>query len=160
MVAIETGRLRLHAVDLAEAVRIHSGQPSDADAWCDGYPFEGDLAALGRFISASDSVEQRPFGYYQIARRSDGLAIGGIGFFGPPVDGVVEIGYGLVAAARGNGFAAEAVDAVRVIAANNGVSRIVARTDLDNYASQHTLLAAGFELVREDAELRYYERDV
>ncbi len=37
------------------------------------------------------------------------LAVGSIGFFGPPVDGEVEVGYGLVPDARGRGVATEAL---------------------------------------------------
>ena len=56
-----------------------------------------------------DHGEQRPFGYYQIRRQSDRLAIGGVGFKGPPDGGVVEIGDGLVPSARGHGYATEAL---------------------------------------------------
>jgi RimJ/RimL family protein N-acetyltransferase len=160
MAITDTARLRLHPVDVVEAIRIHSAHPSAADRWADGYPFEGDLEALGAFLSASKAGEQRPFGYYQIAALIDGLAIGGIGFFGPPVDGVVEVGYGLVPDARGSGYAAEALLAILAIAAANGVHCVVARSELDNVPSYRTLITAGFEQVHEDGELRYFERKV
>ena len=88
---------------------------------------------------------------------ADGRAIGGIGFKGQPDGGCVEIGYGLAPSARGHGYAAEAVIALLAIAADHGLSRVIADTTLDNIASQRTLIQAGFRLVRTDAEGHYYE---
>lgn len=58
-----TARLDMHAVDEAEARRIRDGSPEEGDLWADGYPFDGDLAALGGFLRATEqNGEQRPFG--------------------------------------------------------------------------------------------------
>jgi RimJ/RimL family protein N-acetyltransferase len=155
---IETTRLMLHAVGEAEARRIHDREPSIADRWADDYPFEGDLAALGGFLQATDRHgEQRPFGYYQITRQSDRLAIGGIGFKGPPDAGAVEIGYGLVPTARGRGYAAEALVALMAIASTHRVTLVRADTSPDNAASRRTLERAGFNQVCFDDELLHYE---
>lgn len=153
-----TERLSLHATDEQEARRIHDRAPQSADAWADDYPFEGDLAAVGSFLRAIErGGEQRPFGYYQIRRRSDGLAIGGIGFKGPPDRGVVEVGYGLAPSARGHGYATEALRAFVQLAAGLGVTTIRADTEPDNVASRRTLEHAGFDQVDADDELCYYE---
>ncbi len=161
MNSCETNRLILHAIDAVEAERIRDRAPSEADHWAEGYPFEGDLAAIGGFLRASDRHgEQRPFGYYQISLRSDGLAVGGIGFKGPPQDEVVEIGYGLILSARGRGYAAEALLALMTIAAEHGVRRVRADTAQDNVASQRTLERAGFMQVAGDDDLRHYEAHV
>ena len=101
--------------------------------------------------------EQRPFGYYRITRLADGRAVGGIGFKGQPDGGCVEIGYGLAPSARGHGYAAEAVVALLTVAADHGLSRVIADTTLDNIASQRTLIRAGFRLVSTDGELHHYE---
>ena len=128
------------------------------DAWEDDYPFEGDVAAVGGFLRASaERGEQRPFGYYRITRLADDRAIGGIGFKGQPEAGCAEIGYGLVSSARGNGYAAEAVAALLSIAADHGLSRVIADTTPDNIASQRTLIRAGFRLVGTDGEFHHYE---
>lgn len=154
----ETARLNLHAVDEAEARRISDAAPDSGDLWADGYPFGGDLAALGGFLQATErDGEQRPFGYYQIRVRADGRAVGGVGFKGQPVEGVVEIGYGLVESARGHGYAAEAVEQLMQIARQAGVTTIRADTELDNMASSVTLQRAGFHQVGADSELLYYE---
>jgi RimJ/RimL family protein N-acetyltransferase len=126
--------------------------------WADDFPFEGDIGALGGFLRATGTLgEQRPFGYYRITRLSDGQAIGGIGFKGQPDGGSVEIGYGLVPSARGDGFAAEAVTALLTVAAENGLSKVIADTALDNIPSERTLIKAGFRLVNTDSELHHYE---
>jgi len=156
-----TARLNLHAIDEFEARRIHDRVPQSGDAWAADYPFEGDLAAIGSLLRTTEqNGEQRPFGYYQIRRQSDGLAIGGVGFKGPPDDGVVEIGYGLVPSARGHGYATEALATLVQIAAGLGMTTIRADTDLDNVASQRTLEHAGFYQVEADSELCYYEAQV
>jgi len=155
---IGTDRLTLHAIDVTEGERIVAGTAGPADNWASDFPFEGDVGAVAAFLRATAARgEQRPFGCYRITRRADGQAIGGIGFKAPPVDGVVEIGYGLVPSARGHGFAAEAVVAVLALATDHHVSRVIADTTADNIASQRTLVRAGFRFVRTDGELRFYE---
>ncbi|MGD0195130.1 MAG: GNAT family N-acetyltransferase [Candidatus Dormibacteria bacterium] len=158
MTDIRTTRLQLHAVDVAEADRIVAQRAGPNDVWADDFPFEGDVGAVGMFLHASATQgEQSPFGFYRVTRLSDGQAIGGLGFKGWPEGGCVEIGYGLVPSARGNGYAAEAVIALLALAAGHGVSKVIAETTLDNIASQRTLVRAGFSLVKSDAELRHYE---
>jgi RimJ/RimL family protein N-acetyltransferase len=158
VIRVETARLVLASVDVAAALRIRDRRPSSSDAWADGYPFEGDLAAIGGFlagISRGDDVGA--FRYFQISRRSDGLAIGGIGFKGRPDDGTVEIGYGLIPTARGNGYAAEALTALLAIGRDYGVARISANTTLDNRASRRTLERAGFTRIAGDTQLIHYQ---
>jgi RimJ/RimL family protein N-acetyltransferase len=158
MTDIETSRLRLHAIDVAEAERIVARSAGPADAWADDFPFEGDVGAVGGFLRATAaSGEQRPFGYYRITRLSDGRAVGGIGFKGQPDGGTAEIGYGLAPSARGHGFAAEAVIALLAVAADHGLLKVIADTTVENMASQRTLTRAGFRLVRTDDDLHYYE---
>lgn len=112
----------------------------------------------GAFLRATVSGrEQRPFGYYRITRLADGRAIGGVGFKGQPEGGRVEIGYGLAPSTRGNGFAAEVVGALLGLAADHGLSRVIADTAVDNAASQRTLVRAGLRLVSTDDELHHYE---
>jgi RimJ/RimL family protein N-acetyltransferase len=158
MTDIRTSRLQLHAIDVAEAERIVARGAGPADSWADDFPFEGDVGAVGVFLRATATHgEQRPFGYYRITRLADGRAIGGLGFKGQPDDGCAEIGYGLAPSARGHGYAAEAVNALLALAADHGLSRVIAETTLDNVASQRTLVRAGFRLVSTDAELHRYE---
>ena len=149
MIELETLRLRLHAVDEEEARRIIARVPGPSDMWGPDYPFAGDLIALRGFLDASEMHgDQRPFGYFRISRRSDGLTVGGVGFKGRPDErGAVEIGYGLAPSARGSGYAAEAVIALIRFSSDHAVALILADTDLDNIASQRTLERAGFSRV-------------
>jgi RimJ/RimL family protein N-acetyltransferase len=113
---------------------------------------------VGVFLRATaERGDQRPFGYYRITRLADGRAVGGIGFKGQPDEGCIEIGYGLAPSARGQGYAAEAVAALLAMAADHGVSTVIADTTLDNIASQRTLIRAGFRLVGTGGELHHYE---
>lgn len=156
-----TGRLVLHPVDADEARRIHDQDPAPDDRWAPDYPFTGDLAGLGAFLAATaQHGEQRPFGYYRVTQRADGRAIGGIGFKGPPEHGVVEIGYGLVPSARGQGYATEAVRAMVELAASLHVTAVRADTDLDNRTSQRVLEKAGFRVTGQDATVRWFQVDL
>ncbi len=158
MTDVRTSRLELHAVDVAEAERIAARSPRPADLWADDFPFEGDVGAVGAFLRASAALgEQRPFGFYRITRLSDGRSIGGIGFKGQPVNGSVEIGFGLVPSARGHGYAAEAIVALLEVAADHGLLGVTADAAPDNVASQRSLIRAGFRRVSADTELHHYE---
>jgi RimJ/RimL family protein N-acetyltransferase len=158
MTDVPTSRLQLHAIDVAEGERIVARSAGPGDAWADDFPFEGDVGAVGRFLRATAACgEQRPFGYYRITRLADERAVGGIGFKGQPDGGCVEIGYGLVPSARGHGYVAEAVVALLAMAADNGLSKVIADTALDNIASRRSLIRAGFRLVATDDELHHYE---
>jgi RimJ/RimL family protein N-acetyltransferase len=60
--------------------------------------------------AAAQSEADELFGVWVIIERASASVVGDIGFFGPPDDnGVVEIGYSLVAPCRGHGYAGEAV---------------------------------------------------
>jgi RimJ/RimL family protein N-acetyltransferase len=153
---LHTDRLVLHPVDRREAQRIRDRQPAPDDAWAHDYPFDGDVTALTALLEATeDGRDPRPFGYYQI--RVDNRAVGGIGFFGPPVARTVEIGYGLAVSARGHGYAAEALVALVGRAAELGVRTVRARTETDNVASRRTLERAGFSEERIEDGTRHFE---
>ena len=96
---------------------------------------------------------------YIIRKRSGGLAVGGIGFFGcPDGHGRVEFGYGLVPSARGQGLASEAVQVALDHAARKGATVAVAETETSNIASQRVLTKAGFTDVYRNGSLIRYER--
>lgn len=158
VIELQTPRLSLHAIDTAEGERIVERRAGAGDAWVDDFPFDGDVMGVTAFLRASAAHgDQRPFGHYRITRTADGKAIGGIGFKGQPDDGCVEVGYGLSPSARGNGYAAEALVALLNIAAEHGLSRVIADTTGDNVASQRTLERAGFRRVGTDGDVYLYE---
>ncbi|MEV5580596.1 GNAT family N-acetyltransferase [Streptomyces parvus] len=155
-----TERLVLHpmSVDEAEQTVTMTGEPDPDVRWEQGYPTEGDVTVARRFLERCASTgEPEPFGPYVIRRRSDHRAIGGMGFHLPPDEhGSVTIGYGLVPAARGEGYASEALRALLSLARDQGVTSVKGDADHDNTASQHVMTAAGMRQIGEDEHVKYY----
>lgn len=91
---------------------------------------------------------------YLVVRRADDTVVGSACFKALPVQGAVEIGYGIAEAARGQGAATQAVRALVRIAGLQGLQQVLAEVAADNAASARVLQKAGFALVgaREDAE--------
>lgn len=136
-------RVSLEPITPRTARRIVERDEHPEDRWHPEYPFVDELDPL-RSLAQSASPDP-VFTMYLLRRTSDGLAVGGLGFFGPPdAQGTVELGYGLVPAARGRGLAAEAVTIALRTAAQGGAHLVSADTTTDNIASQRVLLAAGF----------------
>jgi len=156
-VTIFGSRAVLEVISPELARRILTRDEHAGDRWHPEYPFADELDPL-RSLAARPEAEP-DFGMYLVRRRSDGLAIGGIGFFGPPDEtGTVEFGYGLVPSARGAGLATEAVQTALQHAATRGAKIAVADTDVENVASQRVLEKNGLIEVRRDRSLVFYQR--
>ncbi|MFE5672237.1 GNAT family N-acetyltransferase [Agromyces sp. NPDC056523] len=156
---VETSRIRLEPITAELARSIVARDERPGDAWHPEYPFADELDVLRR---VAESTELHPvFGAYLVRRSSDGLAVGGLGFFGPPDEqGEVEFGYGLVPSARGHGLATEAVRAALTHAATHGARRAAAETEIGNHASRRVLEKAGLVEVRRDGDIIRFERDL
>src|SRR5580692_2353594 len=156
---LATKRLVLHLMTVSEAEQVLAGEPGSGARWAPGYPTVGDVIAARRFLGACASTgDPQLFGNYEIRRREDGQAIGGVGFHGPADEnGSVTIGYGLIPSARGQGYASEALRGLLLFARGHGVTCVKGDTDHDNIASQHVMLAAGMRLTGEDERVRYFE---
>ena len=147
---ITSPRLRLPLWTGEDVTRLR-GEGRAVD-WHPDFPREDDRDA------ASMWHEGDPWGPRSIVL--DGVVVGSIGFFGPPspaADGVAEteVGYGLVADARGAGVATEALQAVLEAADADGV-RLRASVRPDNAPSIRVLAKCGFTELRgsnEDGEL-------
>lgn len=156
-----TDRLGLHLLTVEEGRRIVDVTPDATDSWAEDFPMQDDRDGVKGFLGAADAGHDAgPFGCYRIDR--DGAAIGTIGFYGPPdEDGQVMFGYGLVPAARGAGYATEAVAAlVAMCRAHEAVRVMVADTEVSNTASQRVLDKTGFALVKEEGGMYYYRLEV
>lgn len=155
-------RIRLRTIDL-DAARDLSGQGDGGLTWIDpDGPFEGSRDAAGMVVKAAEAGRYDPvWGIFAIVRTADGLALGGIGFHGPPADGQVEIGFDLVPAARGYGYAAEAARVLsRWALARDEVKTVVGRTEPDNLGSQRVMETAGFiRMSGPDDEMVSYHLD-
>jgi [ribosomal protein S5]-alanine N-acetyltransferase len=88
------------------------------------------------------------------------VLVGSLGFFGPPVDGEVEIGYAVTSAYRRQGIAAEGVEGLIAKAESEHVKRVRARTLPDNEASISLLLRAGFTEHPPVDEHRLFVKDI
>ncbi|MFH8366447.1 GNAT family N-acetyltransferase [Streptomyces sp. NPDC018031] len=156
-----TERLILHPMTVAEAERVVAGLPGDTDRWAPGYPDVYDVKGARDFLTAcAGPGNPQPFGTYEIRRREDGRAIGGLGFNRPPdAAGTTVIGYALIPSVRGRGYATEALRGLLEFARAAGVRRVTGDTDHDNTASQRVMAAAGMRPAGEDERVRYYAID-
>ncbi|HET6966615.1 MAG TPA: GNAT family N-acetyltransferase [Acidimicrobiales bacterium] len=147
------------------AKRISRGRrdPRTDPPWAEGYPMDGDrracLAYLRQLPVIGGASRSQPFGYYQVL--VSGEVVGGIGFHGPPRDGLVEIGYGVVPSVRRQGVATEALRQILDVARPyTQVTRVCGRTTPDNIASQRVMLGVGMQLVGRDPDFLHYELDM
>ncbi|MFG2542530.1 GNAT family N-acetyltransferase [Streptomyces sp. NPDC048594] len=156
---IPAERLTLQGVTPAAATDLAAGGDGGFE-WVGGGPFQGTRDAAGMLLKAYEGGVHRPeWGVFALVRREDGLAVGGMGFHGPPdEDGRVEIGYDLAEAARGHGYATEALRALSAWAlAREEVTSVFATTEPANVASQAVITRAGFTRVAGDEGQLAYE---
>ena len=154
-VHISTERLELSAPGVDVWHALLEGDVADA---LDGYPTDGDLV-MARLV-VEGHLPSGEWGPWQIRERASGLLIGGAGFKGAPDDsGMVEIGYGLAPAARGRGFATEAVGALVAHAFARGASAVRAEVEAGHVASERVVRRAGFTVVDSDSDVTWWRRD-
>jgi RimJ/RimL family protein N-acetyltransferase len=135
-----SGRLvRVAPIDSRLARAMLAGVPGSDLVWAPGFPLASVLDIARTIAGATRPLG--PFLAYVIVRKTDGKAVGDVGFHGPPnADGEVEIGYALVPAARGMGLARESVELLVAWAQSQpGVRVITARVEPGNAASVRLL---------------------
>nr|WP_281422803.1 GNAT family protein [Sphingomonas yunnanensis] len=148
--------LRARVPDDAEALFAAMGDAA-AMTWWSHAPAESVAALRERFIARDDGVWRS----WAITRAGDDVAIGFVAA-GERRAGVVEIGYLLVPAAQGRGYAREAVGAVIDRLFTEGYRRVFADTDPDNAGSNRLLESLGFRregLLRAEWETHIGVRD-
>lgn len=136
---IDTPHLLLTPVtrELAEAVA--QGDTSAVNA-AEGWPHEDTLDGLKMALDHGHAP-----GWFATL---DGVVIGDCGVHAEPdEEGVVEIGFGLAAPFRQRGYGSELVAGLsRWLLEQPGISRVSARTLIDNRPSRRVLERAGFVL--------------
>lgn len=143
----------------AMARRIVARDEEPGDDWHPDYPFVDELDPLEALAASESSAS--PFTMYAIREPATRLAVGGLGFFGPPdASGTVEFGYGLIPAARGRGLASAAVTLALAHAQHWGARRAVADTETDNGASRRVLEKAGLHETGRRGTLVLFARDL
>ena len=147
--------LELKQVTLSERARLPELLGvAVPDAW----PGADLLEALPHFIEA---MEQEPTGQVWdgiILHKADQVAIGGIGFHGPPDEaGMVEIGYNIIPAYEGQGYATEMAHSVIDWAFHTpGIQVITAECLDDNIGSIRVLEKVGMRrLAAEGNKLKW-----
>ncbi|MGW1158709.1 GNAT family N-acetyltransferase [Streptomyces sp. NPDC002513] len=142
-------RLTLEGVTPAAARDLLLGGDGGFE-WIEGGPFQGTRDAAGMVVTAYENGVYRPeWGLYVLVRTKDGRAVGGMGFHGAPgEEGRAEVGYDLAEAARGHGYATEALRALAArTLAREDVRTLCAVVDGDNLASHGVVSRAGFRRV-------------
>jgi RimJ/RimL family protein N-acetyltransferase len=144
---ISTSRLTLVVWTRGEVADIRAGHRRPE--WHPDYPRQDDVDAAGLVIARANAGKDLSWGPRHILR--EGVAVGSIGFFGPPDDDVeqpeVEVGYGLVEDARGLGLATEALQGVLAETDARGV-RVRASVEPTNAPSIKVLAKCGFTDLR------------
>jgi len=98
------------------------------------------------------------YGWYALKRRSlqqMAILVGAGGYFGPPdEDNGVEIGFSIMPAWQGFGYATELAEAlVKHAFSYNRVQKVIAHTSPENVASRRVLKKCKFRLVCRESEL-------
>ena len=151
------GRLVLRPLTPAVVRALAGGHR--LDDWAADYPSDGDLVIAGLLDRAGPdawSGADAGWGHRQVVERRTGLVVGGIGFAGPPEQGEVEVGYGIVPSRQRRGYATEAVLMMAALAwRDSAVTAVIARTESGNVASRRVLEKAGFQQVAAGEEISY-----
>ena len=154
---LQTARLRLEPLTAETARAILAGDLSGLAAAglaaADGWPHEDTADGLTMAVKAG-----YPPGWLVTA---GGTVIGDCGTHGPVDEaGVIEIGYGLAAPSRGQGYGSEAVLAVTEwLLGQPEVRQVLAHTLTSNAPSRRVLEKAGFRYLGLDEGESLYQRE-
>ena len=157
---VRTGQLELMPLPVGVAVLLLEDRPAAVRALGVALSPDWPVPHLAGVLQrhAASAERDASFGVWLMIERATGTVVGDIGFHGPPdAAGRVELGYSVVPARRGRGYATGAAAAlVRWAQAQPGVQAVVAGCDPGNAASVTVLGRAGFVRVGEaGGELRW-----
>ena len=132
---METGRIRIYPASREQMERMIAAER------------DGELRkAYGEMLAGSLAhPEDREWYALWVIEKLDGTRIGDLCFKGIEAGRNPEIGYGILEAFRGQGYASEAVGlALQWAFRHPEVKAVEAETDPDNTASQRVLAKCGF----------------
>jgi len=136
-----TARIRTQSLDLIAKTR------ADAEAMLKGMTeYERAQVSASWLALLEASSDSNPWIHgFSAVRRDDGVAVGMGGYTGPPMDGVVELAYGVDDKFVNRGYATEIARALLAFAlASSEVQVVRAHTLPDGIASQRILNKCGF----------------
>jgi RimJ/RimL family protein N-acetyltransferase len=147
MRVIESQRLRLRwlsADDAAFILQLLTERDFLANV---GERSVHDLPGAARYIEeARRGYARLGFGLYAVEQKDSGVTLGLCGLLRRDSHPDVELGFAMLPAARGRGYALEAAAASRAFAHENlGLARLVALTAPHNGTSMHILRRVGFK---------------
>ena len=112
-------------------------------------PMEGiflDVVKSQYKITAADQTNYLYHSFWFLVRKADRIVVGAADFKGLPMDGEVEIGYGLGKEFEHNGYMTKAVTAMcRWAMKQEHIDHVIAETDIDGIRSQRILERCGFK---------------
>jgi [ribosomal protein S5]-alanine N-acetyltransferase len=150
-VAFETARLRLRQQRLDDSAFVLTLLNDPGFLRHIGDRGVRTLEDAARYIEAGamTSYAANGFGLWLIERKADGIALGVCGLVKRPNFDDVDVGYALLPAYRGTGYAREAVAATLAHARTAyGLTRLIAVVSPDNIPSRKLLELEGFVFER------------
>lgn len=153
--AIDTHRLRLVPLSVADAATMLDGGVPAGARWAEGYPADSTLIAAAIVVtSAREGRDLGPWAIFQVLR--DGVVVGGMGFIeGPDATGAVRIGFSETAQARAAGCAAEGLTALIAYAREHGATLV--RAEAGHPRLAEVFAAAGMRATGEDDGVVHFE---
>jgi RimJ/RimL family protein N-acetyltransferase len=134
---------------MANALKLVPKTAEEARAMVEAMPSLARAQLSPRWLARlySPAVDHWTLGY-TLVRAEDGAPVGQCAFKSPPMDGVVEIAYGVAPEFEGRGYATQAAQAlVRIAFENSEVQAVIAHTSENTNASSRVLLKAGFRSI-------------
>ena len=153
---LTTARTLIRPAITADAAALHRSRGE--------MPFDPQTRSVADTLGLIAAMDRRPApdaaGWQQFAvlARDDGRFLGDIGVnFDTPRNEQAEIGFAFAPAARGKGYAVEAVGAMVEVLFARGRHRLIAQTDMRNAATQKLLEKLRFR--REAVHLQSWAED-
>ena len=144
---VVTPRLGLEVLDAASVLALADGRSLSELGHSDPYDVLDVAEHVLRLRAAQlrENPEHAPWLLRLVVERGSNAAVGYVNFHAPPdADGMVEIGYQIVPAARRRGYATEAAHAMWVWAAERGARVLRASIAPHNAPSLALVQGAGF----------------
>jgi RimJ/RimL family protein N-acetyltransferase len=120
-------------------------------------------AVIKEFVPEKNHIDKEFLFYtiWLIIRKLDNMVLGSFCFHGEPVNGRVEIGYGLYEENKGSGYMTEAIgQIVEWAKKRNDIQNIFAETEMQNISSQRVLQKNGFSEITKDENSILWELSV